>query len=193
MRLPHAPGVPNNESGLTFMKLPRMELYFQHLQPIYPLFRRHSTLSSRNSPNAPPRLKLAIHAVASRFAGPGVLKGPISSTQFAQMAKNSERDSDLDIDEIKASLLLCIHGMSESLNWEIVAEIARISRMAELYYTLKHEKDHEDTIILASGDETLSVSQESLEHETDKYRDTEDWKSVWWCIYSLDTICSALA
>ncbi|KAL2678346.1 hypothetical protein Neosp_009092 [[Neocosmospora] mangrovei] len=79
---------------------------------------------------------MAIYAVSARFASPEVLGGPASSKRFAQLAMNLNKGSDLTIDELKASILLYVYEMSESMRWDTVAEIARITRMAELYYTL---------------------------------------------------------
>ncbi|KAM6517557.1 hypothetical protein FSOLCH5_008520 [Fusarium solani] len=79
---------------------------------------------------------MAIYAVSARFASPDVLGGPASSKLFAQLAMNLNKGSDLTMDELKASVLLYVYEMTETLRWDTVAEIARITRMAELYYAL---------------------------------------------------------
>ncbi|RKK80933.1 hypothetical protein BFJ71_g15776 [Fusarium oxysporum] len=169
-----------------------LDLYFTHLQPIYPLFRRpYACLSSRKIPDLSPRLKMAIYAVSARFASPDVLGGPASSKPFAQFAMNLNQGSDLTMDELKASLLLYVYEMSETVRWDTVAEIARITRMAELYYALHFDSRPGEPSKASTFDDGMSLR--SQEREISSGLAAEEWNSVWWCIYSLDTSCSAVA
>ncbi|KAL5590960.1 hypothetical protein FOBRF1_014517 [Fusarium oxysporum] len=169
-----------------------LDLYFTHLQPIYPLFRHpYPCLSSRKIPDLSPRLKMAIYAVSARFASPDVLGGPASSKPFAQFAMNLNKGSDLTMDELKASLLLYIYEMSETMRWDTVAEIARITRMAELYYALHFDSRSGEPSKASTFDDGMNLR--SQERDISSGRAAEEWNSVWWCIYSLDTSCSAVA
>ncbi|EMT69654.1 hypothetical protein FOC4_g10003388 [Fusarium odoratissimum] len=160
--------------------------------PIYPLFRHpYPCLSSRKIPDLSPRLKMAIYAVSARFASPDVLGGPASSKPFAQFAMNLNKGSDLTMDELKASLLLYIYEMSETMRWDTVAEIARITRMAELYYALHFDSRSGEPSKASTFDDGMNLR--SQERDISSGRAAEEWNSVWWCIYSLDTSCSAVA
>lgn len=141
---------------------------------------------------------MAIYAVSSRFAKPGFVNGTLSPGDFAKRAATLYRGERLNMDEIKASILLCVHDMSVSVTWDAVAEIARLSRMADLYHTLcvdKGSDDGSDDVRVGSdGDGGKSdTSPEAYGDGAALDYDAEEWRSVWWCIYSLDTCCSAVA
>ena len=78
------------------------------------------------------------------------------------------------MDELKASILLCLYKLAKATTWEAVADMGRLTRMAELYYR-----------IIAANDQNAGGSRSKLE--------SEELRTVWWCIYSLDTFFSAMA
>ncbi|KAI8711252.1 Zn(2)-C6 fungal-type domain-containing protein [Fusarium sp. LHS14.1] len=169
-----------------------LDLYFTHFQPIYPLFRHpYPCLSNRKVRDLSPRLKMAIYAVSARFASPEVLGGLASSKRFAQLAMNLNKGSDLTMDELKASILLYVYEMSESMRWDTVVEIARITRMAELYYALHFDTRPGESSETSVMDDWMHLRKR--ERDVSSGHDAEEWNSVWWCIYSLDTSCSAVA
>ncbi|GJC81509.1 hypothetical protein ColLi_04347 [Colletotrichum liriopes] len=114
---------------------------------------------------------MAIYAVASRFASPDCSSLPLSPDEFARLAARFDESPQLDMNELKASILLCLHSISSGLSWNAVGDIARISRMANHYYNCVSREQ--------SGTNGMSGC------------DAEEWRSVWWCIYSLDTFFSA--
>lgn len=103
---------------------------------------------------------------------------------------NLSKGSDLTMDELKASVLLYVYEMSESLRWDTVAEIARITRMAELYYALHFDSRSGETSKTSVFDDWMNLR--GKERDISSGQDAEEWNSVWWCIYSLDTSCSAV-
>lgn len=172
-----------------------LDLYFQHVQPIYPLFRnRLSSDQHRRAQDVSPRLRMAIYAVSSRFASLDAVKCPVTPAAFAKRAASLRQTSDLTIDEIKASFLLCVHEISTSLSWDSVAEIARVTRMADLYYALRlRGKTHNNAVKQSRDSNSEGLEDCPQPNGTNDAMDMEEWKSVWWSIYSLDTCCSALA
>ncbi|KPM41735.1 hypothetical protein AK830_g4858 [Neonectria ditissima] len=112
---------------------------------------------------------------------------------FAQHATHLGRSPSLTLDELKASLLLCIFDMSESVSWDTVTEVARITRMAELYHGLRLDGNHaERSQAETCWDKPITGGKQSKSSNSVDY-EMEEWKSVWWCIYSLDTSCNAAA
>jgi hypothetical protein len=98
----------------------------------------------------------------------------MSPLHYAKRAQSLDRTLDISLclEEIKACILLCIYNMTESGHWRSVADVGKLARMAELYYT-----SHRNTPLF----------------EQTKICDAEEWKSIWWTIYTLDTICSAIS
>lgn len=202
------------------------ELYFQHLQPLFPIFRRPSGASLAPLVSSlPARLKLAVFAVSYRFldASTAAAASVPSGAEFARQA-SAAADSipaELaplgcpDLDEIKATFLLCLYGLSESLSWNAVADISRLTRMAEMYAHFRGlvgvrvgaASSEGQTSGASTGgqlgieniDPLLSMgtgsapTPRSAQEETTNRDDTEEWASVWWCIYALETCSSALA
>jgi hypothetical protein len=151
--------------------LHRLDLYLRHVQPTYPLFRRQPPDGALNMSS---RLKMATFAVASRFAKAGACReSPLSPAEYAKRAQQLESTAkSLSIDEIKASVLLCIYNITESGHWQSVADVGRLARMADWYYASHVNRTSTN---MATG------------------CDAEEWRSVWWTIYTLDVICSAVA
>ncbi|KXH41589.1 hypothetical protein CSAL01_01091 [Colletotrichum salicis] len=139
---------------------------------------------------------MALFAVSSQFATPGVV--PWSPEDFAQRAKSLLNDSELSVDELKASFLLCLHAMSDSLTWATVTETTKITRMADLYYTMHlGGKRNESGSVFYLGSEEgpgsgggLSASRKNEVEDLDA--EMEEWNRVWWCIYRLDSCCCAI-
>lgn len=118
---------------------------------------------------------MAMFAIACRFAIPGTCRvSLLSPVHYAKRAHSLERTDSkfLRLDEIKACILLCIYKMTESKNWGTITNVAKLAKMAELYHI-----SHIDNSI-------------SEHHRT---CDAEEWMSIWWAIYTLDTICSAIS
>jgi hypothetical protein len=121
------------------------------------------------------RLKLAMFSVASRFAAPGTSSTSLlSPAEYAKRAQGLRctQSNTLCIQEIKASLLLCIHNIAESGHWDSVTEVGKLARMADIYHASHVDASHVGSDVRC---------------------DAEEWRSVWWTIYSLDTCCSAVA
>ncbi|KAF2804542.1 uncharacterized protein BDZ99DRAFT_147344 [Mytilinidion resinicola] len=155
----------------------RLELYFEHVQPAYPLFRKPQPGEKCSAAHIPPRLKMAIFCVSSRFASRQGTEPLPSQSEFAERADNSGYKRELDLNEIKTCLLLCLHYFSESLNWHTLAEVGKLTRMAHLY-GLRYLEQQENGVFWQDG-AVLEC-------------DPEEWRNVWWCVYALDTCCNAL-
>ncbi|CAG9990780.1 unnamed protein product [Clonostachys byssicola] len=182
------PSLPRHISSKTVSGRPRgpadlsleaeeflLELYIQHVQPIYPLLRFSASSSGRYGLTGMSyRLRMSIYAIASRYASSQHQEWLLSPDYFAMRAGNCANATKLSIDELKASILLCLHKIASAVTWDAVAEMARITRMAELYYR-----------IIADQDKTSRCSRCRYE--------AEELRTVWWCIYSLDTCFSAIA
>ncbi|KAK1672149.1 hypothetical protein BDP55DRAFT_673745 [Colletotrichum godetiae] len=173
-----------------------LNLYFKHVQPNYQLFEPCPDRRLRNAIHMSPRLKIALFAVSSRFATPGVM--PWSPEDFAQRAESLSNDSELSVDELKASFLLCLHAMSDSLTWATVTETTKITRMADLYYTmhLGGKRNRSGSVFYLGSEEDpgsgdgLSASRNNEVEDLDA--EMEEWNRVWWCIYRLDSCCCAI-
>ncbi|VUC29694.1 unnamed protein product [Clonostachys rosea] len=152
-----------------------LELYIHHVQPTYPLLRFSASSSGRYGLSGmSTRLRMSIYAVASRYASSQHQEWLLSPDYFAMRAGHHANATNLTIDELKASILLCLHKIASAITWDAVAEMARITRMAELYYR-----------IIADQDKSSRGSRSECE--------AEELRTVWWCIYSLDTCFSAIA
>ncbi|CAM1501278.1 Fc.00g104400.m01.CDS01 [Cosmosporella sp. VM-42] len=140
---------------------------------------------------------MATFAVSSRFAPAESSKVFCSPREFARHASRLSRGFSLSLDEIKACVLLCVHEMSISVGWDSVADIAKLIRMTELYHALCFEK--QNIWRPKGGNDDCGVNPAEISHlvaqgEADvPDLEVEDWKSVWWCVYKLDTICSSVA
>lgn len=174
----------------------RLNLYFKHIQPNYPLLETCPDRRLRSALRMSPRLKMALFTVSSRFANPGVM--PWSPEDFANRAQSLSSDSELSVDELKASFLLCLHAMSDSLTWATVTETTKITRMADLYYTMRlggqrnvsgraFDLNSEED---AGGGDGLAARRREEAEDLDA--EMEEWNRVWWCIYRLDSCCCAI-
>lgn len=123
---------------------------------------------------------MAVFAVSSRFA---VIPPPFTAADFAQRAESFGKSTKLNMDEIKASFLLSVHAMSNPLDWNAIAEVGRVMRMADLYDALRAQQRDAFVFDGAGGDWPDGDASNC---------DAEEWKSVWWSIYSLDTCCNTL-
>lgn len=74
----------------------------------------------------------------------------------------------MTVDEIKTAFLLCLHGLYASVDWDTLTKPAAVVRLCEIYDVLRTEDEISEC-------------------------DDEEWRSVWWSVFSLDTSCSALA
>ncbi|GME38703.1 uncharacterized protein LTHEOB_12460 [Neofusicoccum parvum] len=128
---------------------------------------------------------MAVFAVSSRFAA---IPPPFTPEDFAQRAETFGKGTQLSIDEIKASFLLCVHAMSNPLDWNAIAEVGRVMRMADLYDTLRAQERG-----AFFPDDPGEDGQDDAGGGDASDCDAEEWKSVWWSIYSLDTCCNTLA
>ncbi|OHE92205.1 hypothetical protein CORC01_12499 [Colletotrichum orchidophilum] len=172
----------------------RLNLYFIHIQPNYPLFESCPDRRPGERLDMSPRLKMALFAVSSRFVAPGFLTW--SPGDFAQRAKSLFNDSDLSVDELKASFLLCFHAMSDSLTWATVTEATKITRMADLYYKLHlgGKRNESDTAFYLGSDGAAcrdGVTARQGGDAGDLGSKMKEWNRVWWCIYRLDACCCA--
>ena len=150
------------------------QLYFDHLQPLYPLLRKPPESEGLGTMRLPLRLEKAVFCVASHLADSGRAKSP---KEYAQEALDCEIRSERMIDQVKSEFLLCVHSLTESLTLESLAEVGRISRLATLC-GLQYAKSRPRNKPLL---ETAAIDME-----------LEEWKSLWWSIYALDICCSAL-
>ena len=166
---------------------------------MYPLLRKSTSTDWRKySSQISPRLKFAIFAVSSRYATAGSSKTLFSPPQLAKFASRLSRGASLCVDEIKASILLCVHDMSISVGWDSVADIAKLTRMTDLYHALWIERHdfksaREKGGVHGKEQGRMNSSIDSGEQCVPQDFDVEDWRSVWWCIYKLDTVCSSVA
>ncbi|ETS84378.1 hypothetical protein PFICI_02403 [Pestalotiopsis fici W106-1] len=120
------------------------------------------------------RLRMSIYAVASLYTSSHQQGYPLSPDDFVTRATHRANAANLTMDELKASILLCLYKLAKATTWEAVADMGRLTRMAELYYR-----------IIAANDQNAGGSRSKLE--------SEELRTVWWCIYSLDTFFSAMA
>jgi hypothetical protein len=150
------------------------QLYFDHLQPLYPLLRKPPGRQGLGAIRIPLRLEKAVFCVASRFAESGRAKSP---REYAQEAQNCDSRTERMIDQVKSEFLLCVHSLTESISRDSLAEIGRISRLASL---------------CGSQYVKLHPSQNPRSNTAAVDMELEEWKSLWWSIYALDICCNAL-
>ncbi|KIX01164.1 uncharacterized protein Z518_08889 [Rhinocladiella mackenziei CBS 650.93] len=150
------------------------DLYFDHFNTAFPLFDQSQPRQKVDSPSLSPRLKLAMFTISSRFAKQPFADRIPSPTEFASAAEALGSQKCFSTDEIKSSFLLCVHHLSESLNWHSWTECGKLTRMAHLW------------------------SSEYIVHQASntsgkKKSDLEEYRSIWWSIVCLDTCCNSLA
>lgn len=150
------------------------QLYFDHLQPLYPLLRKPPGGQGLGAMRLPLRLEKAVFCLASRFADPGRAKSP---REYAQEAHKFDSRTERMIDQVKSEFLLCVYNLTESISRESLAEIGRISRLATL---------------CGSQYVKSRPSLNPCSNLTALDMDLEEWKSLWWSIYALDVCCNAL-
>jgi hypothetical protein len=138
----------------------------------------------------PAQLKMATFALSSRFAEPQVTAILPSSAKFAKLATDllPVNASCPDMNEIKTSFLLCLYNLSETLSWNSVAEIGKLIRMVEIYAQIRTREGH--SVNIGSSNTTGTSPLEGFKVDD---AESEEWNSVWWCIYALETCSSALA
>ena len=67
---------------------------------------------------------------------------PSAFAKSAQALDGDDGDA-ISIDELKAFFLLCLYNVAESTSWGSIADVAKLSRMLELYQSLRVEDEHE--------------------------------------------------
>jgi hypothetical protein len=144
---------------------------------MYPLFCKHEFYRRLRGGRISARLKMAMFSVACHFmdrTGTDIMFTP---TQFARTTEALAATRTFCINEIRATFLLCVHYLSESLNWHVLSEMGSLVRMT--YLCGLNDLDRPENCPFYEPGVTLDS-------------EIEEWRSLWWCIYYLDTSCNAL-
>jgi hypothetical protein len=115
-----------------------------------------------------------VFAIASRFATeqrPSQIKTP---TEYASQVQRTERQNESLIDEVKTEFLLCVYNLAESLSRHSLSDLGRVIRLATL-----------------CGGQFLADPERAQPGSSADMK-LEEWKSLWWSIYTLDVCCNTL-
>lgn len=137
---------------------------------MFPLFGQNSR-KELSSKQLPPRLKLAIFAIGSRFVQQAFQAQIPSPAEFAKRADEAQQGKPVGLDEIKATFLLSVHHMSDSLDSLALADLGRLVRMAQVW--------------------SYRFTRSGATGRTEEF-DLDEFSGIWWSIVTLETCCNAL-
>jgi hypothetical protein len=158
-----------------------VSLYFEHIQPIFPMFQRPLFEQNLHCNRIPDSLLNAMFAISCNFvpaADHGRLFGPMSNPleDFARSAetqhlKSIEGNGNFTLNDIKTACLLALYEYTTYPGrkaWVCVGNLVRLALGLRL-----HQVDcHSSSIPEA---------------------EREEWRFVWWTVYRLDTTINVIA
>ncbi|PLB39303.1 fungal specific transcription factor domain-containing protein [Aspergillus candidus] len=155
-----------------------LSLYFDHIQPIFPMFRRPALYHGLLNSHVPDDLLVAMFAIACRFLPPekcSLFFGHATAPweQFSRLAHQKSRENadkegnrPVTLDAVKTACLLALYEYTSTPSrqaWVLVGNAMRLALMAQL-----HQVD------CANGPDNLSAAEK------------EERRFVWWTIWRLD-------
>ncbi|EED14952.1 conserved hypothetical protein [Talaromyces stipitatus ATCC 10500] len=160
-----------------------ISLYFDHIQPSFPLFRKPVFYADLIANNIPDMLLAAMFAVSSRFLpSRQVCKLFGDNSQpwddFSRIAQQAYQDEILKNDPVPLTVVkvACLLALYESTKapsrqgWLLVNNAVRLALMAQL-----HQIDTRDFPV------TVSAAEK------------EEWRFVWWTVWRLDCTLNVTA
>ena len=152
-----------------------------------PMFRKPNFYQQYYAGNLPKDLLLAMFAVSVRFSTkPSTLQffgidlrhaGDVLASQANRSTSEWFRGSAIDLlHGIKREAILVYHALSSTPSLRIADRSGRLVRLAHAYGLHQVDNPGSGQCILCS-ESTTPAEKEEMRH-------------VWWCIYSLDSLCS---
>ncbi|KAF9895306.1 hypothetical protein FE257_000210 [Aspergillus nanangensis] len=174
--LPASSLLPATEQLLT-------SLYFDHIQPIFPLFRKPVFYQQLITHGVPDMLLAAMFAISSRFIPPRRMDELFSAMSnpgdhFSHIAQQKlerrlKANYPITLIDVKVACLLALYEYTKSPSrqgWVLVGNAVRLALMAQL-----HQVDCLDSRASGSPGEM------------------EEWRFVWWTIWRLDCTVNVTA
>lgn len=162
-----------------------VSLYFDHIQPIFPLFRKPVFYADLIANNIPDMLLAATFAVSSRFLPTrqiGKLFGDSCKPwdNFSRIAQEKyqeeiQKNDPVTLTLIKTACLLTLYENTKAPSrqgWLLVNSAVRLALMAQL-----HQIDTRD---YPANDEVSAAEK-------------EEWRFVWWTVWKLDCTLNVTA
>lgn len=165
-----------------FSDCARIDLYFTHIQPNYPMFCRKLFMQSLAEKSLPDKLLNSMFALVSKFMRSSQVQRfsgcPNPGVRFAQVARRQicdleNSDAPISLNDIKAAVLLALYEYTTFPGrraWRFVATIVRMAIGIGL-----HQIDCEGQ----------ASSLSDLEREEHRF--------VWWSVWRLDSAINILA
>ncbi|OQE46552.1 hypothetical protein PENCOP_c001G04889 [Penicillium coprophilum] len=152
-----------------------LRLYFEHIQPAFPMFRKTLFYDELSVNMIPPALLLSMFAVSSRFAGISCYTESSSSDQpqeyfdaaYKEFRQEMDRNRPVELNDVKTACLLALYDYTSAPSrraWLLVRDAMSLALAARL-----HEVDSVDSLIEFSDPEK------------------EERRFVWWTIWKLDS------
>jgi hypothetical protein len=160
-----------------------ISLYFLHIQPMFPMFRKPTFEQGFRDSRIPESLLSAMFAVSARFVPEADMIqhfGQVSTPweKFAEVSHRQSRDQHngngpICLDDIKTAALLAIYEYTTYPGrkaWMYVGNVTRLALCARL-----HQIDSQRVLTSLSNTER------------------EEWRFVWWVIWKLDSTINVAA
>ncbi|KAJ5383897.1 Transcription factor [Penicillium concentricum] len=152
-----------------------LHLYFEHIQPAFPMFRKALFYDELSANMIPPALLYSMFAVSSRFAGTSCYTDSGSPTQpqeyfdaaYKGFRQEMDRNRPVELNDVKTACLLALYDYTSAPSrraWLLVRDAMSLALAARL-----HEID----------------SLDSLHEFSDAEK--EERRFVWWTIWKLDS------
>ena len=164
----------------------RLQIYFESIQPLYPLFRKQDLLNQYNAGKIPQAVLSAIFAVSAALSMNAeiMMRGPTRVGEYyASLTRQAcsplcMSDVPVTINDLRALFLLALYEFRTSPNRRAWATAGHLVRLG--YHYGLHQVDNVANCAFYEPDLTSSDELES-------------WRYLWWSIYVLDTYCNATA
>lgn len=169
----------------------RTSLYFENVQPIFPLFRKPSFEANLKNFKIPQALLCMMFALASRYVPASDLTrvfGPNAAEPFepwdhfarlgfrcSRFCDENDSDAPMSLDDIKISFLLALHEYTSfpgRRSWMRIGHTVRVAVAAGLHQI---DERHNPKAALMSREEL------------------EEWRWTWWQVWRVDSSINILA
>lgn len=164
----------------------RLDLYFEHIHPMWPISRRAETLDQHRKGLMPKVLKSIMIALATYYlpdhVNPSmsnidpVKTSSLYALEYDIWSKHSQ-SNDYTLDQVKAAFLHCIYLLAQNLDRTAWISVGQLTRLA--YACGLDEIDRGTSCVFYQS----GITTES---------DMEEWRQLWWNIWRLDSTANVL-